>query len=53
VSEVGVFTMTAQGLLDVSNPSDLFMSSQVLSDGLEGSAVTIIMEGTRLQIVNY
>mmetsp|Transcript_21630 Transcript_21630/g.29785 ORF Transcript_21630/g.29785 Transcript_21630/m.29785 type:complete len:389 (+) Transcript_21630:572-1738(+) len=47
VSEVGVFTMTAQGLLDVSNPSELFMSSQVLSDGLEGSAVTIIMEGTR------
>lgn len=47
VAEVGVFVMTSQGLMDVANPSELFMSSTVLSDGMEGSAVAIVMEGTR------
>ena len=47
VAEVGIFVMTSQGLADVSNPSELFMSSAVLSDGVEGSAVAIVMEGSR------
>ena len=47
VAEVGIFVMTSQGLMDVANPSELFMSSAVLSDGMEGSAVAIVMEGTR------
>jgi DNA repair protein RadA/Sms len=47
VAEVGIFVMTSQGLTDVANPSELFMSSAVLSDGMEGSAVAIVMEGTR------
>lgn len=47
VSEVGVFSMTEGGLADVSNPSELFMSPAVVSEGVEGSAVAVIMEGTR------
>lgn len=47
MAEVGIFVMTSQGLADVSNPSELFMSSAVLSDGVEGSAVAIVMEGSR------
>jgi DNA repair protein RadA/Sms len=47
VAEVGVFTMTDTGLVDVRNPSELFMSSSVVSEGLEGSAVAVVLEGTR------
>ena len=47
-NEVGVFTMTDKGMVDVSNPSELFMSDAVIKEGLEGSAVAIILEGTRL-----
>lgn len=47
MSEVGVFSMTDRGLVDVSNPSELFMSPAVVSEGVEGSAVAVIMEGTR------
>lgn len=39
--------MTTRGLVDVLNPSELFMSALSLSAGLEGSAVAVIMEGTR------
>jgi DNA repair protein RadA/Sms len=46
-AEVGVFSMNGEGMADVPNPSELFMSSNVVSTGAEGSAVAVIMEGTR------
>jgi DNA repair protein RadA/Sms len=41
--EMGVFSMEPLGLEDVSNPSELFMSQSVLSEGVEGAAVVITM----------
>lgn len=41
--EMGVFSMEPLGLEDVSNPSELFMSQAVLSEGVEGAAVVVIM----------
>eukprot|EP01041_Mallomonas_annulata_P005326 gene5326-10650_t len=46
-SEVGVFSMGARGMEDVDNPSELFMSAGVIQEGVEGSAVAIVMEGSR------
>jgi predicted ATP-dependent serine protease len=47
-SEVGVFSMDGQrGMVDVANPSELFMSSAVVKDGSEGAAVSVVLEGTR------
>lgn len=46
-NEVGVFSMHEKGLIDVTNPSELFMSNNVISEGVEGSGVAVIMEGTR------
>ena len=46
-SEMGVFTMEPNGLEDVNNPSELFMSPAVVSEGVEGAAVLVLMEGTR------
>ena len=45
--EVGVLAMEPRGLVDVTNPSEMFMSNSVVSEGLEGSAVAITLEGTR------
>lgn len=45
--EIGVFSMTSMGLADVSNPSELFMSTNIVSQGIEGSAVSVILEGSR------
>ncbi|NBX16201.1 MAG: DNA repair protein RadA [Proteobacteria bacterium] len=47
--EVGVFSMQANGLSDVANPSALFLES--LKAGVEGSAVAVSMEGTRPLLV--
>lgn len=55
-SEVGVFAMTEEGLMDVSNPSELFLSpldndsDSEGSDGenmREGACVAVLMEGSR------
>jgi DNA repair protein RadA/Sms len=43
--EVGVFEMQGQGLVEVSNPSALFLAERAHSAA--GSAVTVAMEGTR------
>ncbi len=43
--EVGVFEMQGQGLVEVSNPSALFLAERASSAA--GSAVTVAMEGTR------
>lgn len=45
VDEIGVFRMTGEGLLPVSNPSELFLGDR--SEQLSGSAVTALLEGTR------
>ena len=46
-SEVGVLAMKSTGLVDVANPSELFLSDGVLEKGQDGSAVAVIMEGSR------
>lgn len=45
VDEVGVFSMSDAGLTDVSNPGSAFVSD--IQSGVAGSAVTVLMEGTR------
>jgi len=34
-------------MVDVLNPSELFMSSSMIKEGTEGAAVSVILEGTR------
>ncbi|SMO77567.1 DNA repair protein RadA [Gracilimonas mengyeensis] len=43
--EVGVFEMKSDGLSEVSNPSELFISDK--TSGVSGNAVVCTMEGTR------
>jgi len=43
--EVGVFRMVESGLEEVKNPSEFFLSER--EEGSVGSAVSVIMEGTR------
>lgn len=45
VSEVGIFEMAVQGLVEVKNPSEKFLSHR--SQNLPGSLVTCIIEGSR------
>jgi DNA repair protein RadA/Sms len=49
VDELGVFSMTESGLVAVPNPSAVFLAAR--SDGISGSAVTALMEGTRPVLV--
>jgi DNA repair protein RadA/Sms len=49
VDELGVFSMTEQGLIAVPNPSAVFLAAR--ADGISGSAVTALMEGTRPVLV--
>ncbi|MGA2669162.1 MAG: DNA repair protein RadA [Ignavibacteria bacterium] len=44
-NEIGVFEMTGKGLLEVQNPSEVFLSHRNYS--LSGSSVSASMEGTR------
>jgi DNA repair protein RadA/Sms len=44
-SEVGVFEMCGSGLVEVPNPSQAFLAERAAQ--APGSAVTVIMEGTR------
>jgi DNA repair protein RadA/Sms len=43
--EVGVFEMQGQGLVEVSNPSAVFLAER--ADSAAGSVVTVAIEGTR------
>jgi DNA repair protein RadA/Sms len=43
--EVGVFRMVESGLEEVKNPSEFFLAER--EEGAVGSAVTVVMEGTR------
>lgn len=47
--EVGVFKMIESGLAEVQNPSEFFLSER--EEGAVGSAVAVIMEGTRPVLV--
>jgi DNA repair protein RadA/Sms len=49
VDEVGVFLMADKGLLEVNNPSDLFLEER--QSNVPGSAVVATMEGTRPVLV--
>ena len=49
VDELGVFEMTARGLVAVANPSAVFLAAR--ASGTSGSAVTALMEGTRPVLV--
>ena len=49
VDELGVFSMTETGLVAVPNPSAVFLAAR--ADGISGSAVTALMEGTRPVLV--
>lgn len=44
-NEIGIFEMTENGLMELSNPSKLFLEER--SKNTSGSAVTVSMEGTR------
>lgn len=48
-NEVGVFEMTAAGLLPVANPSEMFLQER--PHGVAGSVVTACMQGTRPVLV--
>lgn len=47
--EVGVFKMIESGLAEVKNPSEFFLAER--EEGAVGSAVAVIMEGTRPVLV--
>lgn len=48
-NEIGIFEMQESGLVEVSNPSELFLSERPL--GVSGSTVVASMEGTRPVLV--
>lgn len=47
--ELGVFHMTAEGLVEVSNPSELFLSDR--TEPVPGCMVTVSVEGSRPLLV--
>lgn len=49
VDEVGVFTMAGSGLIEVNNPSDVFLEER--QKNVPGSCVSCVMEGTRPVLV--
>jgi DNA repair protein RadA/Sms len=48
-NEIGIFDMTEDGLREVTNPSEMFLSERPL--GVAGSTVVASMEGTRPLLV--
>ncbi len=44
-NEIGIFEMTSRGLVEVPNPSEMFLSQR--RHDISGSAVISVMEGTR------
>lgn len=47
--ELGVFNMTAEGLVEVPNPSELFLSDR--TEAVPGCMVTVSLEGSRPLLV--
>lgn len=48
-AEVGVFEMREQGLAEITNPSEAFLSERMIN--APGSAIAVTMEGTRPLLV--
>jgi len=48
-SEVGVFEMRERGMVEVPNPSELFLAERMVN--VPGSAIAVTMEGTRPLLV--
>ena len=48
-NEVGVFEMTEQGMIEVTNPSEAFLAERLPETA--GSAIAVTMEGTRPLLV--
>jgi DNA repair protein RadA/Sms len=48
-NEVGVFEMSGAGMMEIANPSEIFLPQRFL--GRIGSAITAILEGTRPLLV--
>jgi DNA repair protein RadA/Sms len=48
-SEVGVFEMREQGMVEVTNPSEMFLAERMVN--APGSAIAVTMEGTRPLLV--
>ncbi|MEN3039014.1 MAG: DNA repair protein RadA [Candidatus Kryptonium sp.] len=48
-NEIGIFEMTNEGLKEVKNPSDIFLSERTF--GISGSSVVACVEGTRPLLV--
>jgi DNA repair protein RadA/Sms len=48
-SEVGVFEMRDQGLVEIANPSEVFIAERVVN--APGSAIAVTLEGTRPLLV--
>lgn len=44
-NELGIFSMTGSGLLEIKNPSELFLPQN--QESISGSSLTCIMEGVR------
>jgi DNA repair protein RadA/Sms len=49
IEEVGIFEMLESGLKEIDNPSAIFLQDRVKN--VAGSAVTVVMEGTRPLLV--
>ena len=49
VEEVGIFEMEEKGLIEIDNPSEIFLKDRV--QNVAGPVVTVIMEGTRPLLV--
>lgn len=49
--EMGFFTMEEDGLQAIENPSQYFMTKREPGEGVTGSALSVIKEGTRPMIV--
>ncbi|MFQ3567633.1 MAG: DNA repair protein RadA [Aggregatilineales bacterium] len=48
-SEIGVFEMTGGGMIEVPNPSEVFLAERVLN--APGTAIAVTLEGTRPLLV--
>lgn len=48
-SEVGVFEMQEKGMIEVANPSEVFLAERMVN--VPGSTIAIVMEGTRPLLV--
>lgn len=48
-SEIGVFEMQEQGMVEVANPSEVFLAERMVN--APGSAIAVTMEGTRPLLV--